>query len=82
MTTGGSLKEFKLPGQIINGLTPALGSVWFAVMTSTGSGIGNISPQGVITEHLQDSTSAYDVVLAPDGNLWFSYGSSMAVFTP
>lgn len=82
MTTTGVLKEYQLPGQIVNGLTSALGSVWFAVMTSNGSGIGNITPQGVITEHLLDSTSAYDVVLAPDGNLWLSYGSSMAVYTP
>jgi virginiamycin B lyase len=82
MTTTGVLKEYQLPGQIVNGLTSALGSVWFGVMTSNGSGIGNISPQGVITEHLLDSTSAYDVALAPGGTLWLSYGSSMAVFTP
>jgi virginiamycin B lyase len=82
MTTAGVLKEYPLAGQIVNGLTPAYGSVWFAVMGSSGSGLGNISPQGVITQNLLQSTDVLDVVLGPDGNLWFSYGSSIGVFTP
>jgi len=82
MTTTGVLKEYPLAGQIVTGLTSAYGNVWFTVMTSTGSGVASIDPHGVITEHLLQSQGVYDLVLAPDGNIWFSYGSAIGVYTP
>ncbi len=87
ITTGGQVTEFPLYGRLSNGeaFDPD-GNLWFTegVLTAITSGrvagaakntdyLGRITPTGQITEiPLSGTVASRDLILGPDGNLWFT----------
>jgi virginiamycin B lyase len=61
------------------------GNLWFTEPFPFDSGIGRITPSGVITEfQLTSGAQPRDIVAGPDGNIWFTeYGAGqLAQITP
>ena len=56
------------------------GNVWY--LDSTGGVVGRVTPSGTITTTSFASSAGGGLVAGPDGNLWFSSGSSIVRMTP
>ncbi|MBV8689884.1 MAG: hypothetical protein JOZ59_07255 [Candidatus Eremiobacteraeota bacterium] len=73
----GLVSTFPTSGLVVELTAGADGNVWF---TDDAGKIGNVTPAGAVTEYAIPKYErspyghSYDIVTAPDGTYWFTYG--------